>query len=166
MAEVMLRGNPIHTVADLPEVGSQAPEFSLTKTDLSDVHLSDLKGKRVILNIFPSIDTAVCATSVRKFNEEAGRLENTEVLCVSLDLPFAHNRFCGAEGLDRVSAVSELRNRDFGNDYGVRLLDGPLAGLLSRAVIVLDVNGKVLYTEQVPDIGQEPDYQSAIDALS
>lgn len=162
----MLKGNPIHTVGSLPETGSQAPAFSLTKTDLSDVCLADLKGKRVILNIFPSIDTAVCAMSVRKFNEAASRLENTEVLCASLDLPFAHNRFCGAEGIEGVSSVSELRNRDFGNDYGLRIIDGPLAGLLSRAVVVIDENGKVIYTEQVPEIGQEPDYESAIAALS
>ena len=166
MAEILLKGNPIQTVGDLPEEGTAAPEFTLTKTDLSDVSLSDLKGKRVVLNVFPSIDTAVCATSVRKFNEEASRLENTEVLCASLDLPFAHNRFCGAEGIENVSTVSELRNRDFGNDYGLRIIDGPLSGLLSRAVIVIDESGKVIYTEQVPEIAQEPDYQSAIDALS
>lgn len=166
MAEITLKGNPIHTSGNLPEVGSQAPDFSLTKTDLSDVSLSDLKGKRIILNVFPSIDTPTCATSVRTFNEEASRLENTEILCVSLDLPFAHARFCGAEGLERVSSVSELHNRNFGDDYGLRITDGPLATLLSRAVIVLDENGKVLYTEQVPEIGQEPDYQSAIAALS
>ena len=166
MAEVILGGNPVQTSGDLPEVGSQAPDFLLTKTDLSDVSLSDLKGKRVILNLFPSIDTAVCATSVRKFNEEASRLENTEVLCISLDLPFAHSRFCGAEGLDKVISVSELRNREFGNNYGVRFIEGPLAGLLSRSVIVLDENGKVLYTEQVSDTSHEPDYRSAINALS
>jgi len=166
MAEIMLKGNPIHTSGDLPAEGSQAPDFSLTKTDLSDVRLSDLKGKRVILNVFPSIDTAVCATSVRKFNEEASRFVNTEVLCASLDLPFAHNRFCGAEGIENVSSVSELRNRDFGNDYGLRIIDGPLAGLLSRSVIVIDESGKIIYTEQVPEISQEPDYQAAIDVLS
>ena len=166
MAEVMLKGNPIHTIGELPEEGTAAPDFFLTKTDLSDISLSDLKGKRVVLNVFPSIDTAVCATSVRKFNEAAGRLENTEVLCASLDLPFAHNRFCGAEGIDNVSSVSELRYRDFGNDYGLRIIDGPLSGLLSRAVIVIDESGKVIYTEQVPEISQEPDYQCAIDALS
>lgn len=166
MAEIMLKGNPIHTAGNLPEIGSQAPDFSLTKTDLSDVTLSDLKGKRVILNVFPSIDTAVCAMSVRRFNEEVSRLENTEVLCASLDLPFAHNRFCGAEGIEGVSAVSELRTRDFGNDYGLRIVDGPLAGLLSRAVIVIDESGKIIYTEQVPEIAQEPDYQSAVAVLS
>ncbi len=166
MAEIMLKGNPIHTVGDLPEAGSPAPDFTLTKTDLSDVSLSDCEGKRIILNVFPSIDTAVCATSVRRFNEEASQLENTEVLCASLDLPFAHNRFCGAEGIEKASSVSELRNRDFGNDYGLRIIDGPLAGLLSRVVIVIDESGKIIYTEQVPEIAQEPDYQSAIDALS
>lgn len=166
MAEIMLKGNSIHTIGDLPETGSQAPDFTLTKTDLSDVKLSDLKGRRVILNVFPSLDTAVCATSVRKFNEEASQLENTEVLCASLDLPFAHNRFCVAEGIEKVSAVSELRSRDFGTDYGLRIIDGPLAGLFSRAVIVIDENGKVIYTEQVPEIAQEPDYQSAVEVLS
>ena len=166
MAEIMLKGNPIHTIGDLPETGSQAPEFTLTKTDLSDVRLSNFKGKRVILNVFPSIDTEVCAASVRKFNEEAGKIENTEVLCASLDLPFAHNRFCSVEGIENVSPVTELRNQDFGNDYGLRIIDGPLAGLLSRAVVVIDENGKVIYTEQVPEIAQEPDYQSAIESLS
>jgi len=165
MAEILLKGNPIHTLGELPEIGTQAPDFTLTKTDLSDVSLSDFKGKRVELNIFPSLDTAVCATSVRRFNTEAGRLANTEVLCASNDLPFAHNRFCEAEGIDGVTSVSELRNRDFGTDYGLRIIDGPLAGLLSRAVIVIDENGKIIYTEQVPEIAQEPDYQSAIDAL-
>lgn len=166
MAEIMLKGNPIHTIGELPETGTQAPDFKLTKTDLSDVSLSDFKGKRVILNVFPSLDTAVCATSVRRFNQEAARLQNAEVLCASDDLPFAHNRFCETEGIEGVTSVSELRNRDFGSDYGLRIVDGPLAGLLSRAVIVIDESGKIIYTEQVPEIAQEPDYQSAIDVLS
>ena len=166
MAEVLLGESPIHTSGNLPALGSQAPDFLLTKTDLSDVSLKDFKGKRVILNVFPSIDTGVCASSVRRFNEEASRLENTEVLCVSRDLPFAHGRFCEAEGLDRVISVSELRNQDFGNSYGLRFIDSVLAGLLSRSIIVLDENGKVLYTEQVPVTGNEPDYQSAINALA
>jgi len=165
MAKITLKGNPINTCGELPSIGSQATNFVLTKTDLSDVSLGDLKGKRVILNIFPSIDTDVCAASVRHFNAEANALENTVVLCVSLDLPFAHARFCGAEGLSNVESVSEMRNHDFGEQYGVRITDGPLAGLLSRAVVVLDENGTVTYTEQVPDIVQEPDYEAALNAV-
>ena len=166
MAEITLQGNPIHTCGELPAVGSDAPAFVLTKTDLSDVSLKDFAGKKVVLNIFPSIDTSVCATSVRKFNEELQKLENTVVLCASLDLPFAHGRFCGAEGLEDVIPVSELHDRGFGEAYGVRVVDGVLKGLLSRAVVVIDENGKVIYTEQVPEIAQEPDYAAAIKALS
>jgi thiol peroxidase len=165
MAEITLKGNPIHTYGDLPAVGSQAPDFVLTKTDLADVSLKDFAGQRIVLNIFPSIDTSVCAASVRKFNEEAAKLNNTVVLCASLDLPFAHERFCGAEGLEKVVPVTELRKRAFGEDYGVRIIDGPLAGIFSRAVVVIDENGKVLYTEQVPEIAQEPDYNAALKAL-
>ncbi len=165
MAKITLKGNPINTCGELPSVGSKAHDFVLTKTDLSDVSLGDLKGKRVILNIFPSIDTDVCAASVRHFNTEANALENTVVLCVSLDLPFAHARFCGAEGLDNIESVSELRNHDFGEQYGVRIIDGPLAGLFSRAVVVLDENGVVTYTEQVPEIAQEPDYEAVLNAV-
>ena len=165
MAEITLKGNVIHTYGDLPAVGSQAPDFVLTQTDLSDVSLKDFAGKRVVLNIFPSIDTSVCAASVRKFNEEVQKLENTVVLCASVDLPFAHNRFCGAEGLEDVIPASELRKRAFGEDYGVRIIDGPLAGLFSRAVVIIDENGKVTYTEQVPEIAQEPNYEAALNAL-
>jgi thiol peroxidase len=165
MATITLKGNPIHTYGQLPTVGSQAPDFVLTKTDLTDVSLKDFAGKRIVLNIFPSIDTSVCAMSVRKFNAEAGNLKNTVVLCVSLDLPFAHARFCGAEGLNNVISVSELRNRVFGEAYGVRIIDGPLAGLLSRAVVIIDEKGKVKYTEQVPEIAQEPNYAAALKAL-
>lgn len=165
MAEITLKGNPIHTYGDLPAVGSQAPDFVLTKTNLADVSLKDFVGQRIVLNIFPSIDTSVCAASVRKFNEEAAKLDNTVVLCASLDLPFAHERFCGAEGLEKVVPVTELRKRAFGEDYGVRMIDGPLAGIFSRAVVVIDGKGKVLYTEQVPEIAQEPDYDAALEAL-
>jgi thiol peroxidase len=165
MAIITLKGNPIHTCGELPKVGSKAPDFVLTKTDLTDVSLKDFAGKRIVLNIFLSIDTSVCATSVRKFNAEAGNLKNTVVLCVSLDLPFAHGRFCGAEGLNNVIAVSELRNRAFGEAYGVRIIDGSHAGLLSRAVVIIDENGKVIYTEQVPEIAQEPNYAAALKAL-
>ncbi len=166
MAKITLKGNPINTCGELPAVGGQAPDFSLTKTDLSDISLQDLQGKRVILNIFPSIDTDVCAASVRYFNSKANSLDNTVVLCASLDLPFAHTRFCGAEGLENVVSVSELRNRDFGDAYGVRIADGPLAGLLSRAVVVLDADGKVVYTQQVPEIVQEPDYEAVLAAMA
>jgi len=165
MAEITLQGNSIHTYGDLPTVGSQAPDFVLTRTDLADVSLKDFAGQRVVLNIFPSIDTPVCAASVRKFNAEVDKLDNTVVLCASLDLPFAHERFCGAEGLESVVPVTELRKRGFGEDYGVRIVDGPLAGIFSRAVVILDGGGKVIYTEQVPEIAQEPDYDAALKAL-
>ena len=165
MAEIKLKGNPIHTFGDLPKIGDNAPDFTLTKTDLSDVNLKSFTGKKIILNIFPSIDTAVCATSVRKFNAEASKLKNTVILCVSTDMPFAMGRFCGAEGLKEVVPVSELRNREFGEKYGVRITDGPLAGVLSRAILIIDENGKVIYSEQVPDITSEPDYSKALEIL-
>ncbi|HEX3006618.1 MAG TPA: thiol peroxidase [Bacteroidales bacterium] len=166
MSKITLKGNPINTIGTLPSAGNSAPEFNLTKTDLSDVSLENFKGKKVILNIFPSLDTSVCATSVRKFNAEAEKLNNTVVLCVSRDLPFAHNRFCTVEGLKNVIPLSELRDSDFGKDYGVTITDGPLAGLLSRAIVVIDENGKVVYNEQVPEIAQEPDYEKALKFLS
>ncbi|MGK7346190.1 MAG: thiol peroxidase [Candidatus Nitrospinota bacterium M3_3B_026] len=166
MASVTFKGNPVNTVGDLPSAGSTAPDFTLTKTDLSDVSLKDFSGKRIVLNIFPSVDTPVCAASVRRFNQEADKLPDTVVLGVSLDLPFAHKRFCSAEGIESVISVTELRDRRFGEDYGVRMVDGPLAGLLSRAVVIIDENGKVVYTEQVPEITQEPDYEAALKALS
>ncbi len=166
MAKISLRGTDINTAGDLPSVGSQAPDFLVTKTDMSDITLADLKGKRVLLNIFPSIDTGICAASVRHFNADAANLDNTVILCVSRDLPFAHARFCGAEGIENVESVSEMRNSSFGDNYNVRIVDGPLAGLLSRAVVVLDEDGKVIYTEQVPEIGQEPNYEAALNSLS
>ena len=150
---------------ELPAVGSQAPDFLLTGTDLTDKGLKDYAGKKVILNIFPSIDTPVCATSTKKFNGEADKLSNVAILCVSQDMPFAHGRFCGAEGLEKVIPLSSLRNDDFGKKYGVRLMDGPLAGLFARAIVVLDASGKVVYTELVPDIGQEPNYDAALAAV-
>jgi thiol peroxidase len=165
MSKITFKGNPINTVGALPKVGSKAPDFKLTKSDLSDVSLKDFNGKKVILNIFPSIDTSVCATSVRKFNDEASKLQNTVVLCISVDLPFAQSRFCGAEGLKNVVTASELRARSFGESYGVRIADGPLAGLLSRAVVVVDEKGNVSYTEHVPEIAQEPNYNAALNAL-
>ena len=166
MAEITLKGNPIHTSGELPAVGSQAPDFVLTKTDLSDVSLKDFAGKRMILNIFPSVDTSVCATSVRKFNEEVQKLDNVVVLGVSVDLPFAHDRFNQEGGIEDLISVSELHNRSFGENYGVRIVDSPLAGLLSRAIVVIDENGKVIYTEQVPEIAQEPNYEAALKALA
>lgn len=165
MASITLKGNPVSTVGKLPAKGSKAPAFSAVKTDLSTCSLSDLAGKKVVLNIFPSIDTGVCATSTRRFNSEASSLENTVVVCVSADLPFALGRFCGAEGLKDVVTVSTFRNPEFGKNYGVTIADGPLSGLLSRAVVVIDESGKVVYTEQVPEITQEPDYDAALAAL-
>ena len=164
MAEITFRGNPLQTVGELPAVGSPAPAFTLTGLDLSDVTVGDFAGKNLVLNIFPSIDTAVCATSVRTFNERAAALDNTTVLNVSADLPFAMGRFCGAEGIENVQSASAFRS-DFGDTYGVRITEGPLAGLMSRAVVVVKGDGVVSYVEQVPEIGQEPDYDSALAAL-
>jgi len=166
MATVTLKGNPIHTIGELPAVGSQAPDFLLVKSDLSDVSSADFKGRKVVLNIFPSLDTAVCAASVRRFNVEASKLPNTTVVCISKDLPFAHSRFCTAEGIANVVSASEFRSNNFGKSYGVMLTDGPLQGLLARSVVVLDETGKVVYTELVPEIVQEPDYEAAIKSIS
>lgn len=165
MSEIKLKGNPIHTSGSLPKAGSAAPDFRLTKTDLSDASLKDFAGKRVLLNIFPSVDTGVCASSMRAFNVEAAKFDNVAILGISKDLPFAHKRFCAAEGIDKVVSLSELRDGSFGEAYGVRIQDGPMAGLLSRAVVIIDETGKVVYTEQVPDIVQEPDYAAALAAL-
>ena len=165
MANITQGGNPIHTVGNLPAAGSQAPDFKLTKGDLSDITLKEFLGKKVVLNIFTSIDTGICAMSVRKFNQEASDLTNTVVIGVSKDTPFALKRFCGAEGIEKVITTSALRDQKFGTDYGVSIVDGKLAGLLSRAIVILDESGKVVYTEQVPEIGQEPNYTSALQAL-
>lgn len=165
MASITLKGNPINTIGDLPSVGSDAPSFTAVKSDLSECNLAEVAGKKIVLNIFPSIDTGVCAASTRRFNKEAGSLENVIVVCVSADLPFALGRFCGAEGLDNVVPVSTFRNPEFGTNYGVKIVDGPLAGLLSRAVVVIDESGKVVYTEQVPEIAQEPNYEAALAVL-
>lgn len=162
MAQITLRGNPINTVGDLPAVGSSAPAFALTGTDLGTVSLAQFNGKPVLLNIFPSVDTPVCASSVRKFNEQASARGLT-VLCVSKDLPFALSRFCGAEGIENVVSASAFRD-SFGEDYGVTITDGPMAGLLGRAVVVIGADGKVAYTELVPEIAQEPDYDAALAA--
>lgn len=165
MAEITFKGNPVHSVGDLPPVGAQAPAFEVTGSDLSPVTLADFAGKRLVLNIFPSVDTGTCAMSVRTFNEKAADLDNTTVLCVSRDLPFALNRFCGAEGIDNVAVASDFRT-DFGDLYGVTFADGPLKGLLSRAVVVIDEQGVVTYTQQVPETGSEPDYDAALAALN
>ena len=165
MASITLKGNPVSTVGELPAVGSSAPSFSGLKTDLSECTLADLTGKKVVLNVFPSIDTGVCAASTRHFNEAASSLDNTVVVCVSVDLPFALGRFCGAEGLENVIPLSVFRNPEFGSGYGVTITDGPLAQLLSRAVVVIDESGKVIYTEQVPEITQEPNYEAALKSL-
>lgn len=165
MASITLKGSPLNTSGDLPQVGSKAPDFNLVKTDLGQQDLASLAGKNVVLNIFPSIDTPVCAMSVRRFNTEAAERANTVVLCISGDLPFAHARFCGAEGIEDVVSLSSFRNPEFGTDYGVVMSDGPLHGLLSRAVVVIDSEGVVKYTEQVPEITQEPEYEAALAAL-
>lgn len=165
MGTINFKGNPISTIGDLPKVGAQAPVFTLTKGDLSDVSLQDLKGKRVLLSIFPSVDTPVCAASVRRFNEEAGKLKNVVVVCVSKDLPFAQSRFCGASGVEGVLTASDFRHGNFGQAYGVTMTSGPLTGLFSRAVVVIDESGKVLYSEHVPEIAQEPNYEAALKVL-
>lgn len=165
MAQITLKGNPWKTIGELPKVGTNAPDFKLTKVDLTNVNKADFKGKKVVLNIFPSIDTPVCATSVKKFNEKASQLPNTVILCVSKDLPFALKRFCGAEGLEKVIPVSTFRDEQFGKAYGVTIVDGPLAGLCCRAVVILDAAGKVAYTELVPEIAQEPNYNAVLKAL-
>ena len=162
MASTALGGNPVNTVGDLPALGSAAPTFTLTGSDFADV--SHTRGRKTVLNIFPSVDTGVCAASVKRFNELAAGLDNTEVICVSADLPFAQARFCGAEGIESVTAASSFKS-GFGTDYGVTLVDGKFAGLLARAVVVLDTSGTVVHTELVPEIGTEPDYDAAVAAL-
>ncbi|MDR2123053.1 MAG: thiol peroxidase [Flavobacteriaceae bacterium] len=164
MATITIKGNKIHTVGELPKTGEPAPDFSLVASDLSEKKLSDYIGKRVVLNIFPSIDTGVCAMSVRKFNQEASELKNTVVLCISKDLPFAQSRFCAAEGLENVIPLSAFRS-DFGNTYGLEFDDGPLKGLLSRVVIILDESGKIVYEQQVSETSEEPDYEKAVAVL-
>jgi len=164
MATVTLKGSPITTNGELPKVGAKAPDFKLTTADLKDVALADYKGKRKVMNIVPSLDTPTCATSTRKFNEKAGQMPNTVVLVVSADLPFAMKRFCTAEGLQNVVPLSLMRGKSFAKDYGVLIQDGPLAGITARAVVVLDENDKVTYTQLVPEIGQEPDYDKALAA--
>ena len=165
MAQITIGGQPAQTSGDLPKKGTAAPDFLLTKTDLSDIRLADFAGKKVILNIFPSIDTPVCSASVRKFNKEVIDLPGTVVLCVSLDLPFAHSRFCETEGIENVIPASELRNRNFGDDYGVRIIEGPLEGLLARSVVVIDKNGTVIYASFVKELKEEPPYEEILNTL-
>ena len=165
MAAITLGGNAINTSGELPKVGTKAPEFQLVKNDLSIASLADFAGSKLVLNIFPSIDTGTCATSVRTFNAKASALENTKVLCISRDLPFAQKRFCGAEGLENVINLSDFKEGSFGKNYGLEITDGPLAGLHSRAVVVLDENGTILHTEQVSEIADEPNYEAALAVL-
>jgi thioredoxin-dependent peroxiredoxin len=165
MATITLKGNPIETSGTLPAIGAPAPAFNLTRTDLSSCTQDDFSGKTIVLNIFPSVDTSVCAASVRRFNAEAILQKDTVVLCISADLPFAHKRFCEADGLDNVIPLSVFRSPSFGLDYGVTITTGPLAGLLARAIVIINPDGKIIYTEQVPEIGQEPDYHKALSVL-
>jgi len=166
MATITFKGSPTTTIGELPEINTMAPDFTLTKTDLSDAMLKDFSGKTIVLNIFPSIDTPVCAASVRKFNDEASRFDNTVVLCISADLPFAHQRFCEVEGLKDVIPLSVFRSQEFGTNYGVTITDSPLKGLMSRAIVVIDKTGNVVYKQQAPEIAQEPNYDEALKAIS
>ncbi|MDD6209165.1 MAG: thiol peroxidase [Bacteroidales bacterium] len=165
MAKITLKGTGVNTNGNLPEVGCQAPDFELTKTDLSSLSLNSLRGKRVVLNIFPSLDTSTCATSVRKFNKEAASLDNTVVLAISKDLPFASGRFCTTENIDNVIPLSAFRDTKFDYEYGMLIVDGPLAGLLARGVVVIDENGKIIYRQLVNEITEEPDYSAAVAVL-
>ncbi len=165
MAKTAFKGQPVELTGEFLQVGDLAPDFHLTKSDLGGLYLKDLRGKNVVLNIFPSLDTSVCAASVRKFNEIAAQLPNTVVLAISKDLPFAHERFCTTEGIKNVITLSDFRTSDFGENYGVLMEEGPLYGLLARAVVVIDPEGKVIYTELVPEIGIEPDYEAVLQVL-
>lgn len=165
MTKITLKGNAINTSSSLPENGSQAKDFSLTAVDLSTKTLNDFKGKNLVLNIFPSVDTGTCATSVRNFNKSAATLKNTTVLCISRDLPFAQARFCGAEGIENVVMLSDFNTNQFGKDYGLDIIDGPLAGLHSRCIVVINAEGKVIYTEQVAETVDEPNYDLALGSL-
>jgi len=165
MSKVSLHGTIFNTSGNMPAVGSQAPAFKLVNTELKEISLADFSGRKVVLNIFPSVDTPVCATSIRTFNEALAKHDDTVVLCVSADLPFAQQRFCGTEGLERVMSASTFRNTEFGTNYGVAMVDGPLCGLMSRAVVVIDENGKVVHCEQVSEISEEPNYGAALEKL-
>ncbi len=165
MAQITFKGNPVNISGSLPKVGTPAPDFKVVKADLSPITLSELKGKKIILNIFPSIDTPVCANSVRRFNVEAAKLNNTAVLCISRDLPFAQKRFCAAEGIANVMVGSEYRDSSFSDAYGIRIISGPLEGLFSRAIVVIDEQGKVIFAENAPEISEEPNYEKALAAV-
>ena len=165
METIYFKGTPCHTYGNIPAVGTQAPEFTLTSNSLEDIKLTDYKGKRVVLNVFPSLDTAVCAMSVRRFNQEAAKLDNTVVICVSMDLPFDQSRFCTAEGIDKLVVASAFRSKDFVKNYGLEMVDGPLAGLLARAVLVLDEKHEVIFSDLVEEITNEPDYKGALSVL-
>ncbi len=165
MANVTLGGTPVETIGNLPKIGDKAPIFKLTNTDLEDKTNTDFEGNRLVLNIFPSVDTGTCAQSIRTFNEKAGQLENRKVLCISKDLPFAMARFCGAEGIENVVSLSDYKTGKFGNDYGLTFTTGAFETLLSRCIVVIDTDGTVLYTEQVDEIADEPNYKAALDAL-
>lgn len=165
METIYFKGTPCHTYGNIPAVGTKAPCFSLVSKDLSEIRCGDFAGKRVVLNVFPSLDTPVCAASVRRFNQEAGKLENTAVICVSMDLPFAQGRFCSAEGIENVVVASAFRSPTFSQQYGLQLVDGPLAGLLARAVLVLDENHNVIFSDLVGEITEEPDYEAALSVL-
>ena len=165
MASITLGGTPTNTIGELPAIGSKAPDFKMSASDLSSKSLADFSGSNLILNIFPSVDTGVCATSVRTFNKSAASLDNTKVLCISRDLPFAQARFCGAEGIENVVMLSDFIDGSFGKDYGVEIIDGAFNSLHSRAIVVINSNGEVVYTEQVPEVGQEPNYDKALAAI-
>ncbi len=165
MAKISLDGKPCETTGELPKLGTEAPDFSVTKTDLKDVKLSEFKGKKVLLSIFPSIQTGVCSSSARKFNQQLDQLKNVVPICISKDLPFSHHRFCEAEGILHLVMTSQYRNSSFSDNYKVEITSGAFKGLFSRAVIIIDEHGKVIYTEQVPEIGDEPDYEKVFDAL-
>jgi len=165
MAKITIGGNEIETKGTIPSVGSKAPNFKLVTHELSDKTLDDYKGTRVIMNIYPSVDTGICAISTKKFNEEASKLANTKILCISRDLPFAQKRFCDAEGIDNLEMLSDFKNGQFGDDYNLEMTSGPLSGLHSRVILVLDEEGTILYSEQVPEIVQEPDYNAALNHL-
>lgn len=165
MAQITLGGNPAETIGNIPANGTQAPEFELTTVELGSQKLSDFQGSKLVLNIFPSVNTGVCAASVRAFNQKAASMDNTKVLCISRDLPFAQQQFCAAEGLEDVIMLSDFKTHQFGKDYGLEMSTSAFQGLLSRVVMVLDENGTVVYGEQVPEIGQEPDYEAALNAL-
>ena len=166
MTEITLKGSTINTIGTLPAVGTQAPDFTVTKTDLGEIHLKNFIGRPIVLNIFPSLDTSTCAAAMKHFNQMAERLNNVLFLCVSADLPFAQQRFCSAEHLKNVVAASTFRHTSFGRDYGLLITDGPLSGLLSRAVVIIDAKGKIIYTEQVAEIADEPNYKKAEEVLS